>query len=188
MPKVNLNLLSENTKNINDKSDEENENNSQEEEKSKANKKIKKRRKSKKKSQVQVHVEMSNTSDQSIINKVNSPLKNFRKSSNESKKSFNNNYIVIPNQKINHTEVFNKSLKNKPLLIITNKQDLPQAYSSEEIANILGLYYFKDIKWYIRGTSCVNGEGVNECLDWVIDNMTNDKIENNNSSSVKKSK
>lgn len=130
---------------------------------------------------------MSNTSDQSIVNNVNSPLKNLRKSSNESKKNANS-YTAIPNEKINYTEVFNKNLKNKPLLIITNKQDLPQAYSSEEIANILGLYYFKEIKWYIRGTSCINGEGVNECLDWVIDNMTNKKIEINSPTSTKKSK
>jgi len=73
-------------------------------------------------------------------------------------------------------------------LIITNKQDLPQPYSSEEIANILGLYQFKDIKWYIRGTSCINGEGVNECLDWVIDNTKNKNIENYNSPLFKKLK
>ena len=116
---------------------------------------------------------------------MKSPLKNFSKLSNESKKNASD-YTAIPMEQINQTEVFNKSLKNKPLLIITNKQDLPQAYSSEEIANIIGLYYFKDIKWFIRGTSCVNGEGVNECLDWVIDNMTNEKIKNNSFASTKK--
>ncbi len=155
----------------------------EEEEKIIANKKITKIRKNKKKSEVEVLVDTSNKSDQSMVNNINSPLKEFRKSSTESKKNAN-----IPNKKINNIEVFNKNLTKKPLLIITNKQDLPQAYSSEQIAKILGLYYLKDIKWYIRGTSCVNGEGVNECLDWVIDNLTNKENENISFSPAKKSK
>lgn len=203
MPKVDLMLVPEKTKIIKDDKelelDKDFEDQSQDEE---VKNKNKKRRKNKKK--VQVQIEMANKMDQTGEININSPIKNSknnsRKVSNENKINLNNqnsknisannnDYFPIPNERINHVEIFNKNLKEKPLLIIANKQDLPQAYSTEDIANILELYYnFKDIKWYIRGTSCNSGEGVNECLDWVIDNLNNKKIEISKCSSSKKLK
>ncbi len=75
------------------------------------------------------------------------------------------------------------------MIIVANKQDLPDCYSTNEIAEIFELYHnFKHIKWYIRGTSCVSGEGVNECMDWVIENCNhkqNEEIISNRSKKIK---
>jgi len=135
---------------------------------------------------------MTNKNDEmNNITNIVSPLKksneNSRKVSNESKKNIND-YKNIPNEIINHTKNFDKILKEKPLLIIAHKQDMPKAFSTEELAKELGLYNFKHIKWFIRGTSSISGEGVNECLDWVIDNMNFKNMDINNLSSSKKVK
>ena len=52
-----------------------------------------------------------------------------------------------------------------PLVILANKQDMPRAYSPNDIATKLGLYEVRNRKWHIQGTSALSGEGVYESMD-----------------------
>lgn len=141
-----------------------------------------------KKKKVQVHVEKFGGNSQDI-NNIKSPKKiskqDSRKTSLENKNNQNTNNKEVANfefenhqlrSDLNNIEIFNKNLKLKPLLILANKSDLSQIFSIEKLAKMLGLYFFKDIKWYIRATTANTGEGLSECLDWVIDNINIKKI------------
>ena len=66
-----------------------------------------------------------------------------------------------------------KSLQElKSLLILANKQDLPDAMSAAEIRDRMKLDQIirKDIKWNVIGTSGTTGDGLYEAFDWVISN------------------
>jgi len=52
-----------------------------------------------------------------------------------------------------------------PLVILANKQDMPRAYSPNDIATKLGLYDVRNRKWHIQGTSALSGQGVYECME-----------------------
>ena len=75
------------------------------------------------------------------------------------------------NMKLDPIEIFDKKIKEKPLLIILNKLDLKGKISKETIAKNLGLYKLKHINWQIMETSCITGQGIFECLDWVLENV-----------------
>ena len=51
-----------------------------------------------------------------------------------------------------------------PLVIMANKQDMPNACSPGDVADNLGLNKVRDRKWYVHGTSAVSGEGVLESV------------------------
>ena len=52
-----------------------------------------------------------------------------------------------------------------PLIVLANKQDLPNARSPSEVAEKLGLPQLKNRKWFIQGTSAVTGSGVYEGME-----------------------
>lgn len=70
------------------------------------------------------------------------------------------------------TILADSQLSNAALLILANKQDLPQALSVEEIAKTLSL---KDIggrrNWFIQGCSGATGRGLVEGFDWLEKNI-----------------
>ena len=51
-----------------------------------------------------------------------------------------------------------------PLVILANKQDLPQAVSPADLAGKLGLDKVRNRKWHIQGTSALSGEGVYQAM------------------------
>lgn len=51
-----------------------------------------------------------------------------------------------------------------PLVILANKQDMPNASSPSEVADKLGLTTVKNRKWHIHGTSALSGDGVFESV------------------------
>ena len=61
----------------------------------------------------------------------------------------------------------NEDLKNLPLLIFANKQDLNICITPQELANILEMEKIKNTKWAIQGSSALNGIGIKEGLDWL---------------------
>lgn len=63
-------------------------------------------------------------------------------------------------------------LQGVPLLILANKQDLPDAASEKDISEILGLARIKERDWAIFKCSGYTGAGLNEALDWVVDKLT----------------
>lgn len=60
-----------------------------------------------------------------------------------------------------------EELKNCPVLVFANKQDLPTALTLAEISNLLGLSNIKNRQWAIFKSSATKGFGLEEGLDWL---------------------
>jgi len=58
-------------------------------------------------------------------------------------------------------------LGNSSLLVLCNKQDLPNAMSVTEITQQLGLHSLRSRKWHVQGACAVSGDGLYEGLDWL---------------------
>ncbi|KAJ3029998.1 UNVERIFIED_CONTAM: Arf GTPase arf3 [Siphonaria sp. JEL0065] len=61
-----------------------------------------------------------------------------------------------------------EQLNNAHLLVLANKQDLPNAMSSSELAEKLGLNNIRTRNWYLQATCAVTGDGILEGLDWFV--------------------
>ncbi len=55
-----------------------------------------------------------------------------------------------------------------PLLVLANKQDLPNARSVAEITEALGLHLLAGFPWYIQATTAMTGDSINEGIDWLV--------------------
>lgn len=60
-----------------------------------------------------------------------------------------------------------EKLKNVPILVLANKQDLPNAMKSSEVAELIGLVKLKDRDWQIQACSALEGTGLTEAIDWI---------------------
>uniref|UniRef100_A0A6U2CGW4 ADP-ribosylation factor n=1 Tax=Hemiselmis andersenii TaxID=464988 RepID=A0A6U2CGW4_HEMAN len=70
------------------------------------------------------------------------------------------------------TMVNDDELRNACVLVLANKQDLPNAMSTHKIADGLGLFNLPSrIKWHVQSTVAVSGEGVYEGLDWLASTL-----------------
>merc|ERR1712154_324342 len=58
-------------------------------------------------------------------------------------------------------------LKDAALLVLANKQDLPNAMSVNEISDKLDLNSLRNRDWYIQSTCATTGDGIYEGLDWL---------------------
>ncbi|XP_048023289.1 ADP ribosylation factor like GTPase 3, like 1 isoform X2 [Megalobrama amblycephala] len=68
-----------------------------------------------------------------------------------------------------------ENLKGVPLLIFANKQDLATASPASEIAEGLNLHTYRDREWQIQACSAVSGEGVQDGMNWISNNIVNKK-------------
>ncbi|KAJ6397289.1 hypothetical protein OIU77_018323 [Salix suchowensis] len=59
------------------------------------------------------------------------------------------------------------------LLVFANKQDLPNAMNAAEITDKLGLHSLRQRHWSIQSTCAISGEGLNEGIDWLSNNIAN---------------
>eukprot|EP01095_Lingulamoeba_sp_RSL-Kostka_P000274 TRINITY_DN1042_c0_g1_i1.p1 TRINITY_DN1042_c0_g1~~TRINITY_DN1042_c0_g1_i1.p1 ORF type:complete len:199 (+),score=48.39 TRINITY_DN1042_c0_g1_i1:208-804(+) len=75
-----------------------------------------------------------------------------------------------------------KALKNVHLLIFANKTDLPESLALEELVEYLELKeYAKDRCYFIIKTCALNGEGLEEGIEWISSQIAIDlKNDNNN--------
>lgn len=64
-----------------------------------------------------------------------------------------------------------EDLKGVPLLVLANKQDLAGAMTAEQISDTLGLISLKNRQWQIQKASAVQGVGLYEGLDWIINSI-----------------
>ncbi|KAK6110233.1 Uncharacterized protein BM_BM10979 [Brugia malayi] len=64
-----------------------------------------------------------------------------------------------------------EKLKNVPLLVYANKQDLATAAKANEIAEGLHLLSIRDRSWQIQACSAVTGEGIKDGMDWISKNL-----------------
>lgn len=55
-----------------------------------------------------------------------------------------------------------------PLLIFANKQDLLQATPADEITAALNLTAISDRTWSIQACSAKNGDGLQEGMEWIV--------------------
>lgn len=62
-------------------------------------------------------------------------------------------------------------LRGASLLILANKQDLPQSLGVAEMADRLGLGSITDRKWHIQGTCASSGDGLYQGLEWLSKNI-----------------
>lgn len=60
-------------------------------------------------------------------------------------------------------------LQSLDLLVIANKQDLPNAMPLDVIAERLDLHRLQDRHWHILPASATTREGLQEAKDWIID-------------------
>ncbi|KAH3743897.1 ARF/SAR family small GTPase [Pelomyxa schiedti] len=64
----------------------------------------------------------------------------------------------------------NTALRNALVLVLANKNDLPDSLSKSELADMLEMHNVKN-KWTIQPTSAITGMGFAEGLDWVCSNL-----------------
>ncbi|MBN3321954.1 ARL1 protein, partial [Atractosteus spatula] len=64
-----------------------------------------------------------------------------------------------------------EELKKAILVVFANKQDMEQAMTPTEVANSLGLPALKDRKWQIFKTSATKGTGLDEAMEWYVEQL-----------------
>ena len=58
-------------------------------------------------------------------------------------------------------------MENAALLVLANKQDLPNAMSASDVLQALELQKMQHRKWFIQASSAPTGDGLYEGLDWL---------------------
>merc|ERR1712153_230920 len=66
-----------------------------------------------------------------------------------------------------------EELKDAHLLVFANKQDLPHALPTSDVAEQLGLNSLKNRNWFIQSCCATDGTGLYEGLDWMSAQMAN---------------
>lgn len=69
-----------------------------------------------------------------------------------------------------------EELQEAVLLIFANKQDLPNAMSTSEMSEKLGLHRLKGRSWFIQGTCALKGKGLYEGLEWLSQQIREQQI------------
>jgi len=70
-----------------------------------------------------------------------------------------------------HSMLADDELRNAALLVLANKQDLPNAMSVSQITDRLKLNKLKNRDWYIQGSCARSGDGLYEGLDWLSNTL-----------------
>lgn len=55
-------------------------------------------------------------------------------------------------------------MQRVPVVVVANKQDLPGALSTSQVAEKLGLYQITDRKWHVQGACATSGDGIYEAM------------------------
>jgi len=58
-------------------------------------------------------------------------------------------------------------MRDAALLVLANKQDLPNAMPAAELTEKLRLHSMRSRKWYIQSTCATSGDGLYEGMDWM---------------------
>ena len=62
-------------------------------------------------------------------------------------------------------------LRDAAVLVFANKQDLPQAMSTAEVTDKLGLANMRARDWFIQATCAVTGDGIVDGLEWMANTL-----------------
>ncbi|PRQ22920.1 putative small GTPase superfamily, ARF/SAR type, P-loop containing nucleoside triphosphate hydrolase [Rosa chinensis] len=74
-----------------------------------------------------------------------------------------------------HRILSESELSNAVVLVLANKQDLPNAMCATEVADKLALHLLGQRSWYIQSTSAISGQGLYEGLDWLSNTISTTK-------------
>jgi len=66
-------------------------------------------------------------------------------------------------------------MRNAVLLILANKQDLPNAVSVSELTERLGLHRLRDRAWNVQATCAMSGDGLHEGMEWLATSIKNSR-------------
>ncbi|KAL3873470.1 hypothetical protein ACJMK2_036583 [Sinanodonta woodiana] len=58
-----------------------------------------------------------------------------------------------------------EEMRGVPLLVMANKQDLPDQMNEAELVSALNLGKMNDRKWKVKGTSVITGDGLSEAIE-----------------------
>ena len=72
-----------------------------------------------------------------------------------------------------HLLLEEEELQKKPLLVFANKQDMDGSLDAAEISTSLDLTSIRERQWHIQSCSAKEGQGLEEGLQWVADNIDN---------------
>ena len=70
-----------------------------------------------------------------------------------------------------HRMLSEQDLRDAVVLILANKQDLPNAMPVAEVTDKLGMHSLRNRRWYTQATCATTGEGLFEGLDWLSANL-----------------
>ncbi|OMJ83753.1 hypothetical protein SteCoe_15230 [Stentor coeruleus] len=65
------------------------------------------------------------------------------------------------------------SVKNAPILVLANKQDLPGAMSAMEVLEKLQMFKIRDRPWHLQATCALSGEGLSQGLNRLVQMINN---------------
>lgn len=68
-----------------------------------------------------------------------------------------------------------KSMRDRAVLVLANKQDLPQAMPETEVAAKLGLHHLQHARCAVKPVCAVDGSGLSNALDWLTAEMASDR-------------
>jgi len=66
-------------------------------------------------------------------------------------------------------------MRDAVLLVVANKQDLPNAMTAAEITEKLGLHNLRHRQWFIQSACATTGDGLYEGLDWMSRTISSKK-------------
>uniref|UniRef100_A0A8C2BBB9 ADP ribosylation factor like GTPase 3, like 2 n=1 Tax=Cyprinus carpio TaxID=7962 RepID=A0A8C2BBB9_CYPCA len=93
------------------------------------------------------------------------------------KKYLENTDLLVRSDCIHNTNfelselIDEENLTGDPILIFANKQDLGTASLASEIAEGLNLHTYRDRVWQIQACSALTGEGVQDGMNWICNNL-----------------
>mmetsp|Transcript_89140 Transcript_89140/g.252726 ORF Transcript_89140/g.252726 Transcript_89140/m.252726 type:complete len:183 (+) Transcript_89140:77-625(+) len=74
------------------------------------------------------------------------------------------------------TKMLNEDeLRDGALLVLANKQDLPNAMTAAEVTGKLGLHDMRNRQWFIQSACATTGDGLYEGLDWLSRTLSSNR-------------
>lgn len=74
--------------------------------------------------------------------------------------------LLLRTERALHSSFLQPELANAALLVLANKQDLPNAMSVSALTDKLGLHKLRR-PWFIQQACATSGEGLHEGLEWL---------------------
>jgi small GTP-binding protein len=82
---------------------------------------------------------------------------------------------MYQNKELIHKFSDDTQLKGAVIVVVANKQDMPNALTLAQITEKMNLHNLRNIPWCIKPTCAITGDGLYECLDWICENAAKPK-------------